>query len=103
MICLGCTSDSLSAENILSPMVDFHTDTKRAFAYANICSRKLISMMMMMEQTDEEEVDKSQKKHERGKQRSTIEICKAITSYGCHRDNAYKRHSPRVHCYHHLV
>ena len=43
------------------------------------------------------------KKHERGKHRSTIEICKAITSYGCHRDNAYKRHSPRVHCYRHLV
>lgn len=48
-------------------------------------------------------IKRQEPKHERGKQKSTIEICKAITSYGCHRDNAYKRHSPRVHCYHHLV
>lgn len=48
-------------------------------------------------------IKRQEPKHERGKQKSTIEICIAITSYGCHRDNAYKRHSPRVHCYHHLV
>lgn len=44
--------------------------------------------------THEDRRKKKKSKHEKGKQKSAIEICKAITSYGCHRDNAYKRHSP---------